>query len=307
MFYTVLEVHQSDALVKWLTALQPDLDQIWLAAPFFKSYWDRIKATSSHYRFMKIGFEYIAAFDNAGDQMQLQASEDDAIFSDDDSDEFEEVERRTSKLVLQDRLSAVDRVLSFRDSYGPFNSMVQMRVPAAARGGHDIYFNGKTTNRSASFVDHRQTVSFVAQTYQRITEDIESRLWSSDLAESTSIFGDTVLGAPFSLKFKQRLQPATFDNLIDSLRRKTNRFRLAGFYNRLSATKVQVNGIDRHLWQPLWLEVTDKHIVGILPTQTCGNIVNRLITNVQRLVDPEVEAWVGSEKYSSMVGQAFGK
>jgi hypothetical protein len=64
--------------------------------------------------------------------------------------------------------------------------------------------------------------------------------------------------------------------------------------------KVHVYGADRHLWQPINLELTDKGIVAILPQGTCGNTFHRLVTNIQRYVCPNIDAWIGSKPFQSL-------
>ena len=66
-------------------------------------------------------------------------------------------------------------------------------------------------------------------------------------------------------------------------------------------TKVHVAAIDLHLWQPFLLEATSSQLTAVLPRGTCGNTIHRLVTNVQRLLDPNVDVWLGSERYETAV------
>jgi len=70
---------------------------------------------------------------------------------------------------------------------------------------------------------------------------------------------------------------------------------------KLGPTKVHVYGVDRHLWQPVSFEITDTHILGILPKGTCGNTVHRLASNIQRWLDPDVSAWIGEQPYAALM------
>jgi hypothetical protein len=74
---------------------------------------------------------------------------------------------------------------------------------------------------------------------------------------------------------------------------------------RLGRTKVHVYGVDRHLWQPVLLELTDRHLYAVLPRGTCGNTVHRLVTNVQRFLDPDVTAWVGEQRFEDLVSSSL--
>jgi hypothetical protein len=67
---------------------------------------------------------------------------------------------------------------------------------------------------------------------------------------------------------------------------------------------VHVYGLDRHLWQPLFLELTATGCVAIIPNGTCGNAVHRLVTNIQRYLDPGAIVHLGDQRYSAMVQEA---
>jgi hypothetical protein len=73
----------------------------------------------------------------------------------------------------------------------------------------------------------------------------------------------------------------------------------------LSSTKVHVYGVDQHLWQPVMLELTDRHLYAILPRGTCGNTVHRLVTNVQRFLDPGVSAWIGDRRFEQLIEEVM--
>ena len=63
-------------------------------------------------------------------------------------------------------------------------------------------------------------------------------------------------------------------------------------------------GVDKHLWKPIFIELTDKHLVAIVPKETCGNTIHRLICNIQRYIDPGAKAYIGDIEYKSMVEQS---
>ncbi len=118
--------------------------------------------------------------------------------------------------------------------------------------------------------------------------------------------GFSVSGAPLTIRFSEQLSEATFNRFVDlALRRRTSRFRIGGYVTRRGPTKVHLAGIDRHLWQPFLLEATSHHLLALLPQGTCGNTVHRLVTNVQRYLDPKVDVWLGSEKYEVAVAESM--
>lgn len=68
-----------------------------------------------------------------------------------------------------------------------------------------------------------------------------------------------------------------------------------------------MHAVDRHLWQPLFLELTAKGCTLILPKGTCGNVVHRFVTNVQRYLDPAALAYIGNKEYKVLVEDAIRK
>lgn len=108
-------------------------------------------------------------------------------------------------------------------------------------------------------------------------------------------------GVPLIVRFDEALSQATFKNWISKAFRKHNAFQLWGEPIQLGPTKVHVYGADRHLWQPINVEMTDKHLVAILPKGTCGNTFHRLVANLQRYISPKIEAWIGSRPFESFL------
>ena len=65
-------------------------------------------------------------------------------------------------------------------------------------------------------------------------------------------------------------------------------FRILGKPIWVNDNKVHIYGTDIHLWQKVLLELSREEFVVILPTGTCGNTIHRLVTNIQRYLDPGV-------------------
>jgi hypothetical protein len=111
-----------------------------------------------------------------------------------------------------------------------------------------------------------------------------------------------VSGAPVLIEFSRTLPAPTFERFVRlTFCRKENRFRLWGNPIQLGPQKYHVYGLDRHVWQPLFLEITDKHIVAVVPEGTCGNSIHRLVTNIQQYLDPAINVWIGDRPYDEMI------
>jgi len=135
----------------------------------------------------------------------------------------------------------------------------------------------------------------------------EEKAWYSMYKETVTILGQfqKLIGAPVSIIFNETLGKETFDYWIKStFGRVNNRFRLWGNPIILGPKKVHVYGVDRHLWKPIFLELTDKYLTAIVPKGTCGNTIHRLICNIQRYIDPAAKAYIGDMEYKIMVDQS---
>jgi hypothetical protein len=107
------------------------------------------------------------------------------------------------------------------------------------------------------------------------------------------------------ISFSERLPQEVFDHwILATFGRRLNRFRLWGHPIRLGPTKVHVYGVDRHLYQPLFLELTSTGCTAIVPNGTCGNTVHRLVTNIQRYLDPAASAFIGTKRYRDVVSES---
>ncbi len=302
VLYTQLPAAQSDAWVRRTVDASPWLDRLWLAAPTLSQLWEYVKASADPGRYTRMAFEHEAFYDR-DDLMALPIDDEvDAAPNVLQAEDAPQVERRTSRSMLVERIGVISESLErLAETYRPFHSLVQLQLPAAGRGGHVLYHDGKVTNRSDSFADHRQQVVFVTDVYRRLTEAAENLLWFS--AEASSAGGGFRLrGAPVFMRFSSPLSAATFERWLSAVfERRPNRFRLSGYVFRLAETKAHISAIDHHLWQPLLLEVSAHHLLAVLPAGTCGNTIHRLVTNVQRFLDPAVEAWLGEERYEDAV------
>lgn len=313
VIYTNEKAELMDRWCRDLIHATPLLDRLWISGWMFERLWDKVVQINSGRRYGRLAFEHQSIFDI--DAEEINESEEDV---DSDTEVLSEEartdqaslvqERRTTRFTVVDRIEVLnDRLPHLRKIYGPLCSISQLRFPAAGRGGHDFYHNGKVTNRSDSFADHRAHLAYVLRIYKKATEMAEQAAWYSrervTLADSGGL--TRFRGAPVIMEFEKALTQEVFDRWIAStFRRKHNRFRLWGTPIQLGPKKVHVYGADQHLWQRIFLEITTRHVVALLPEGTCGNTIHRLVTNVQQYIDPRVSVWVGDQPYKDFIGSA---
>ena len=309
VLYTTLPANESNKWIGRAVDRNPWLDRLWLSSPILFELWKDVQRVTPPHRYVRLGFEHEAWYEAASD---LDASDEDMYDDEDEgtSDENEDtpvshIEHRRSKVTLTERLALLNTKLNpLMNLYDPLHSLVQLQIPGGDRGGHRLYYNGRATDWSDSFVEHRATVERVVKLYRNVTALAEERLW----VETTQVGEDgfSLSGAPLTILFNEPLSEATFNRFVElGLRRRTSRFRIGGYITRRGPTKVHLAAIDHHLWQPFLLEATSKHLLGVLPKGTCGNTIHRLVTNVQRYLDPNIEVWLGSEEYKNTVAESM--
>ncbi len=305
VLYTTLDADVSNRWVRQAVDRNPWLDRLWLSSPILFELWNYVKRTIPSHRYVRLGFEHEAFYEAAHglDESRDEGIDEPESASDDSARGM--VERRRSRVTLTERLGELQAKLpELLDLYDPMHSMVQLQIPSGSRGGHLLYHDGHATNRSDSFVEHRQEIAKVLKLYRNVTEHSEDQLW----LETTEVGDDSyrLKGAPVTIRFSRPLSEETFARFVDvGLKRRTSRLRIGGYITWRGPTKVHVAAIDRHLWQPLLLEATSQQLTAVLPHGTCGNTIHRLVTNVQRWLDPNADVWLGSESYETAVANSM--
>lgn len=286
---------------KWVTR-SPDLDFAWFSSPLLKALWDRDVSQRGDHRFGKLVFRHESVFELPEDAAEAAEDEDANQTSEDfDTEEAPELERRKFRSEMGDCIGRIRRSLdSLQSSYSPLNALFSVRIPShLGSGGHELFQHGQITNRADSFEDHRITARYLYRIYRSVLEATEDHAWGEPQSNKGTVVGWR--GVPLIVNFDEPLTKPTFDYWMSRAFRKNGTFKLWGEPMRLGPTKVHVYGADRHLWQPLNLELTEKSVVAILPHGTCGNTFHRLVTNIQRYVCPKVEAWLGAKRFETFL------
>jgi hypothetical protein len=312
VFYSNEDVRVIDRWVRDLVNATPFLDRLWLSGLTFDRLWEKVVQINPGRRYGRLAFEHQSVFEIDSEEPEEEGDEE--LEHGDAPDELlvertELVrERRASRFTVVERIELLkERLPRLQEIYHPLYSISQLRFPAVGRGGHDFYYNGKVTNRSDSFADHRAHLLYVLKIYKQATEAAERTAWYARerIQEPPATDFTTLRGAPVVMRFSEELTSQVFEQWISStFRHKRNRFRLWGTPIPLGSKKVHVYGADRHLWQRIFLEITTRHLIAVLPEGTCGNTIHRLVTNVQHFVDPAVQVWVGDQRYQDFIRTA---
>ena len=299
VIYTAIESDIANRRVDQLVNQSSLLDRTWLSPSMFQQLWNLVEKTFPRNRFSRIVFEHESVFQRFEDDPHEQSEEDDDFDEElTNVERAHQTDRRRARVQITERIGEMqDAVLPWEKHYDPLASIIQLRIPAQARGGHDVYFDGRFTNRSDSTTAFRQTVRDVMKKYDSATHRVEDAAWPGMADGQVGLR----LGAPLLIQFSEPLEPGAFNRWIATLSRKTNRFRLWGTPLTRGPGKVHLYAVDNHLWQPLDLEITRNHVYALLPKGTCGNSVHRLVTNIQRFVQPKVSVFIGEHSYEGFL------
>jgi hypothetical protein len=310
---------RSDSLEPWIRKVvmsSPDLDNVWLSGLTFGVLWGIVTRLSRPERFTRLVFYHDSIYDigQFASEDEIDENENipeaqgrDGVLEPDENEGIEE--HRATSFRLVDRVGVIQEKLGkLQSQYSPLHAISQLRFPSpVGPGGHDFYDNGKVTNRSPSFRDHRAHLLFVDRIYEKLLRSTEDNAWYS-IKDSVDVPGrfNRIVGAPITIHFQEQgLDEKIFKEWVDTtFSHKRNRFRLWGHPIWLGPSKVHVYGVDRHLWQPIWLELTKFGCTAVIPNGTCGNTVHRLVTNIQRFLDPGATVEIGTKQYSEIVEES---
>jgi hypothetical protein len=308
VLYSIEKAQDADNYVNKLLRNSSILDSMWISGKMFDAFWKQIQQNHAGHRYIKMKFEFDALFDDLN-LLQHRTYKHSADQYDVEREVFDE--RRVTSISLVEELAGLGRKLEgVREFIIAFYSIGLLRFPSfSGSGGHDFYRNGKVTNRCDNFLDHRSQIFDVIQKYEKTTECLEDIAWldiEKYTAPDRAELG-TMLGTPIVFEFRTTLKESVFHNFISYVF-PTGRepFRIIGDPIWVTSNKVHVYGMDLHLWQKVMLELTRERFIVILPRGTCGNTIHRLVTNVQRFIDPTVLVSIGSQSYDALIKQALG-
>lgn len=285
VLYTALPPQNAATRLRSFQAEIPQLDRTWFSSTMYLTIWRRILATSPSHRFSSLTFEHEQFF--ASREASIQNGN-------------LPKERRKARIKVTDRLNKLsDAVLPWSGQYSALSSIVHMRIPALARGGYDVYHDGRVTDNSDSTALFREEIRELTEFYDQATRAVEHQLWPRPVSDRQD--APIHFGTPLFVQFSEPLSDDVFRRWTSSFRRKNNRFRLWGQPIERGPQKVHIYAVDNLLWQTIDLEITPSHLIALLPHGTCGNTVHRLITAIQRFVDPAVAVSLGDMRYDDAI------
>lgn len=305
--YTAEESRVADRLLRNAVASTPRLDHAWFSGTYLTTFWKALIPTISGRSAVRMRFQHEDLF-GYGERVPTEGHEDGGLW-DEISSEEPPLERCASSIEITLRAADLMEALpTVSLSLKPMNAMGVLRIPSVVYpGGNELYHDGKITNRTSNYQDHRLKVAGVASQYTDVTCNLETIAWTS--TESVPMQADSgikVQATPVLIEFSDPLEPDTFRTFVARTFEEGSRpFRLWGTPIWLGARKAHVYGLDLHLFQKFMMELTPEYIELFLPKGTCGNTLHRLVTNLQRYVSPRLSVWVGDQPYEDLIREVL--
>ena len=154
----------------------------------------------------------------------------------------------------------------------------------------DLTHEGSTTIKMGrDFRRHLKFINGIREDYGEKIENIEDYRvdWSK------------VKGGLFTIEFNKEINPKNFMNLLNMKRigGYDNPFKINAFYMYQEDNYVMYNCIDLHTGGQFYLQVFPTKLNVNLSKDSCGNIILRLFTNLQRNFSISVSLYIDGKKY----------
>lgn len=296
---------EADQVIQRAVRDSRSLDSLWLAGNAFHQVLDQIIVPQAPHRSINVRMEFDYRFTSGTKSDREDAEDDDSGEDRLIEEEVTEKRWRVAFIETARRLSANLPRYQLIDQQ--WRAIRMLRIPAQRQGGFDLWSWGKLTHRSASFREGNGYLRYIAQIYEHATRSIEQTVWldtEPDRREDTASYRLT--GSPAIFSFAEPLPEHVLLNFMHTtFEQGSGPFRLWGNPIPLGGLKFHVYGMDLHLWQRLYMEFTPSHFLFLLPRGTCGNTVHRLMTNIQRYLDPGVTATIGERSYDDFIATAM--
>lgn len=303
ILYSLDKADRSDKFAQSLVKYSTILDSLWISGRMFDAFLKKIREEHNPHRYIKMKFEYDAFFE--GHNFMKKPKENNNDDKNGEDGEIYDDHRVSAISLVEEAGDIIDKLDGVRKLLPAFYSMGLLRFPSrAGKGGHDFYQNGKVTNRSDSFVDHRYQIKETVNSYQKITEYIEKLTWVNfEQFKSPDIgYSFNYQGSPVTIKFSRQLKTKLFRNFVDyTFEKGKHPFRILGKPIWVSEDRVHVYGVDLHLWQKVMLDLSRDQFTVFITKGTCGNTVHRFVTNIQRYLDPGLTVLIGNQKYEDII------
>lgn len=150
----------------------------------------------------------------------------------------------------------------------------------------DVNATGKFTARGDSFRTHSEIVAHVRNRYGKMIEDWETR---HRIGWIDSGRGLLPTGVPAEIVFSEARSEEEIEALLALMFDAADPFRLYGVPVRIRSGGFVVNAVDLHTGDKLNFEINARLMRIYLSGDACGNVLARLLTNLQQFYDARLK------------------
>jgi hypothetical protein len=145
----------------------------------------------------------------------------------------------------------------------------------------DIFKDGRLRARSGDSIEsYLSEVELVVEYYSGVISNIE-RDYVVEYGYSENYC--TIQGTYSVIEFSSPL--ASLTQFAETLTSGNEPFRIWGLWRQVDEDMIRIKGVDQHTNTPLELELMPSEMRVILGKGSCGNLVTRLLTNIQSHYD----------------------
>lgn len=189
---------------------------------------------------------------------------------------------RADARVRWDQMAQHDHVL------GPQLALWSARIVRTLEGSSeiqvqtDVTASGKLTSKGTSFRLHQEVISGMRDRYRNLIAGWEDQY---RLRWEATDGGKRQVGRVATLPFPTIKTMAELESLVRQMFDCTEPFRLFGIPSRSGDARLVVRGIDLHSGHKVDFELVEDQMRVYLRENACGNVLARLVTNLQHFVD----------------------
>lgn len=149
----------------------------------------------------------------------------------------------------------------------------------------DVTSSGKVTARGNSFLIHEELILGLKHRYSELLQQWEGRFRLGWASQSGGVrpFGETAL-----IRFPDPLSVDDLEALLDRMFDSGEPYRLYALPTAQGSGHYVARGVDLHTGDKIDFEITSDFLRAYLSPTACGNVLTRLLTNLQHFLDARV-------------------
>lgn len=185
------------------------------------------------------------------------------------------IDELNEKTSLSEGVALSNIGIRFGESYSFVNENISYK-------GRFTLVNGNAIN------EHFHLMRKIKSEYSKIIRIIESSSIDYQIREEKV----NIMGEPLLIEFNKEIDDLKF--FINTIISSKVPFRILGISEFLNDEYASINGIDLHTGDRINIEITPKWMRIYLPKGSCGNVITRLLTNIQHHFDSKSKLFVNN-------------